>query len=205
MNKYIRLLAVSGAYVVMMVLLFFLDKINAFRFVSVLFVYLHFDFIDQLFIFLNLLLPVVVVSFTCLTSVYFFIKKRRKFLYLLISSVILSILLTILVKLIFKVERPDFNRVVLEFGYSFPSIHLSMLTALFMSLTIIFSNFSSEKLLSKWQSFILIIIVITCFMRLYLGMNHLPDVVAGILTGIYTSYVCNMSIKILFKNGAQNE
>jgi len=111
-----------------------------------------------------------------LTTIIFLLARKGKKLAFLWLSIIISAIITQLLKLIIMRHRPDVA-LSLDSSFSFPSGHA---TAVFSVLAVIIR----EIPWLKW--FWLVFAVVVAFSRLYLGMHYLTDVVAGALIGFTT-------------------
>ena len=111
----------------------------------------------------------------------------------LVSSVINRVL-----KDIMQIPRPDAANMLIEQGwYSFPSGHTATFTAVMLMLIVLLIKNKPEKFGKKGKAWALAIVLIVltllmAFSRVYLGVHHSSDVLAGWLMG-FTSF-CIVSI-----------
>lgn len=85
-------------------------------------------------------------------------------------------------KLIFKRERPDFNRLIDIGGYSFPSGHTMMAFSLYTVLAyIVWRNLKTTGSRIAIAIVAIFMIVMIAVSRIYLGVHFPSDIVGGIL------------------------
>lgn len=110
-----------------------------------------------------------------ITGAFIFFKKY-KIIPLIWSGLLISSVITWLLKFIIKRPRPfiEFTDVVLKTGYSFPSGHA---TVAFAALPFLEEKFPIFRWV--WLTFIIIVVV----MRVVTGIHYLSDVIAGALIG----------------------
>jgi undecaprenyl-diphosphatase len=117
----------------------------------------------------------------------FFINKRKYSLYaaLIIINVSLSSLLNIGLKTIINRARPDILKLVEVSGLSFPSGH-SMASMSFYGFLIYLCN---RNIKSKYRYavtvFLVVLIFLIGFSRIYLGVHYASDVVGGFSMGLF--------------------
>lgn len=114
----------------------------------------------------------------------------------LIVSVSGSSLLNYYLKWLFKRDRPTFNPLVDESGYSFPSGH-SMVSFSFIGilgyLLTTMVRKKSMKVLILTLSTLLILLI--GFSRIYLGVHYPSDVIAGFAAGCAWLVICIAALK----------
>ena len=115
------------------------------------------------------------------------------------SDLLTKVLLFITEFVIMMIPRPNILRLTDETGYSFPSGH-SMASVAFYGFIIylILSSNMNKYLKIVFSSFLVILIVVIGFSRVYLGVHNASDVIAGyaISTGLLLA-----DIMILKKRG----
>lgn len=126
------------------------------------------------------IIPITVI--TILITLYLFYKKYYKDMLFLILSVAGASIVMFIIKNIVERIRPDMQLIEVA-GYSFPSGHATISTALAFSLFWILK----EKIkYTKTLLFVTIIIpLIISFSRIYLNVHYLSDVVAGIGVSLF--------------------
>lgn len=112
-----------------------------------------------------------------MTSLFMWQENKRKWIFPLWCSLIISMAITYFLKLIIMRARPEValhSLLSSGFSSSFPSGHA---TAVFSTLAILDKEFPRFKWF--WLTFAIIVV----FSRLYLGMHYLTDVVIGAVIG----------------------
>lgn len=128
----------------------------------------------------------VVLGFLTLAIIAYEIFKKRwvsvsQILFVAIGSPILILFL----KLFYERHRPDYALgLINETGYSYPSGHSLASAAIYFTISILISKNLTQKnhKFMVWVLFILLVLLIG-FTRIYLGVHHASDVMAGILLG----------------------
>lgn len=126
-------------------------------------------------------LPVVAITIAIMLFLYFVLKHRRElilFVFVLGGSEVLNVVL----KAVFRRERPTVHRLIAESGFSFPSGHSMGAFSLYGILA-----FLLWKHIPVWWGRTLIILVCVALIlaigisRVYLGVHYPSDVLAGYL------------------------
>lgn len=128
--------------------------------------------------------PIVVIIITLLAVTY--LKKKRFSLesYLVATSLAGTRILNELFKQIFRRNRPDVNRLVEAAGFSFPSGHAMVSTALYGLLAYLLWKNSVGHPLRLLTAYALILtVLLTGISRIYLGVHYPSDVMAGFAAG----------------------
>ena len=129
-------------------------------------------------------------TYTLVFMTAFLIYKRYfQELYFLAFTIIGSASLMYLVKNIVQRARPE-HFLIEASGYSFPSGHATLATAISFSIYLIFKNKIEWKKGLLLSSFIVTFLI--SFSRVYLSVHYLSDVLAGI--GLGLSWVSLLSI-----------
>jgi undecaprenyl-diphosphatase len=118
----------------------------------------------------------------------------------LIVAVTGSSLLNYYLKWMFKRDRPTFNPLITESGYSFPSGHsmvsFSFIGILAYLLTLMVQKKSLKVLIMTLFFFIVFLIG---FSRIYLGVHYPSDVIAGFAAGGAWLVICIVALKFKAK------
>ena len=128
-------------------------------------------------------IPEVVISFTVITSLIFWVLQKRRYIPHLWVSIIGASGISYLSKLFFGRPRPELS-LYLEHTPSFPSSHAAIALALYGFLAWIFIR-NVQEWKTKVQIFFIsaLIVVLIGFSRLYLGVHYLSDVIGGYFVG----------------------
>ncbi|WP_201007772.1 phosphatase PAP2 family protein [Paenibacillus glycanilyticus] len=124
------------------------------------------------------LVILIVIAFS---SLFAFIGYRRELIFYL-GVIVSSALLNLVLKTIFHRTRPDINRIIEAYGFSFPSGH-SMSAFTLYGITI---YFLWKHLKYGWMRAVVILVGIVIIAmigisRIYLGVHYPSDVVGGYL------------------------
>jgi dolichol kinase len=126
----------------------------------------------------GLLFLVVIIGFAS------FLQKKYRFAVFMVITGAIALEAAFLLKLIFHVPRPYVlgyeEPLFLVAGFSFPSIHASVLCALL----------PFQKYLFKKRTLILVYLImfLIVFSRIYLGVHNASDIVAGVVIGLASTY-----------------
>ena len=145
----------------------------------------HTPLINSLMIFLtNLNSAVGIFVFSVLLLLFLFYRKWYKEMLLYIFSVAGANVAFVVIKMIVQRLRPDSDLIFVS-GYSFPSGHATMATAMAVAVYFIFS----KRVRPDKRGFLLTIcsiwIIMIAFSRVYLDVHWLSDVLAGIGLGLF--------------------
>ena len=156
------------------------------------------DSLTKVLLFITKFASVKEIVFLCAVSLIGLFWKYYKSLFLVLN-VIASTIFNVVIKNIMMIPRPNILRLAEETGYSFPSGH-SMASVAFYGFIIylILSSNMNKYLKVVISSFIVILIIVIGFSRVYLGVHNASDVIAGyaISTGLLLA-----DIMILKKRG----
>ena len=127
---------------------------------------------SPIFILLALVIVVIVIS-------------NKKYGLLLFVNTIFIFLLNQGLKLIFLRERPFDLMITYEDGYSFPSGHTMMGIAFYgFIIYIIWQMNLSIKMKKIFTVLLIVLMILICLSRVYLGVHYLSDVLAGIFISL---------------------
>jgi undecaprenyl-diphosphatase len=126
------------------------------------------------------------IVITSLVGIIFLIKKHKKESILFSLALIMGILINTVLKLLIHRPRPEFDPLILERMSSFPSGH-AMNAFIFFSLMSYFSYhfFNNKTLTIAVTVFSILCIFLVGFSRVYLGVHHPTDVLAGYIAGFW--------------------
>lgn len=114
------------------------------------------------------------------------------------ASVFLAGTLSVIIKFIFKIQRPE-NMLVLENGYAFPSAHAAMICAFSAAAVFVlfryFKNDNRTYLTYLHAALFISIALLVASTRLILQVHTPVDVLAGFAVGLVSTYV---AIKIYY-------
>lgn len=141
-------------------------------------------------------------SFTvvCILSVLLIIipQTRKKFGFPAGITAGLSALANLILKQIFQRARPDVLKITGESGYSFPSGHTQGGTAFFVAIALVLLvNVKNKKVLIPALIFCFLIPIAVGLSRIYLGVHHAGDVLAGWAAGAIMALLMSIVWQVL--------
>lgn len=118
---------------------------------------------------------------------------RKKYGFPVALTAVVSAIVNLILKQIFRRQRPDILRLVTELGYGFPSGHTQSCTAFFIALAlIILVTVKNKKVLIPSFALCILIPLIVGFSRVYLGVHHAGDILAGWTIGVFVALAVNI-------------
>ena len=139
--------------------------------------------------------PIGIICVLVLFSVFIKNKSYTKYIWL---NVIIVFIMNQILKLSFFRARPDINRLVEESGFSFPSGHSMVSTALYGFLIyVIYKEVINEKSRNILILVLTMLVAVIGISRIYLGVHYASDVLAGMAVSV--AYLV-IYIKVVEKN-----
>ncbi|HEY1041144.1 MAG TPA: phosphatase PAP2 family protein [Candidatus Paceibacterota bacterium] len=136
----------------------------------------------------------VIVVVGIAVAILLYLKKRYFYAHGLLISLCVGGILTYSIKNLVERGRPLYG-LIIESGYSFPSGHTLMATALIGFIIYIVYKYPDSKVFKITAIVLLILLLISIAVsRIYLGVHYPTDVLAGFLLGIIS-----VLITLLFK------
>ncbi|KAF0816239.1 MULTISPECIES: phosphatase PAP2 family protein [unclassified Cytobacillus] len=119
-----------------------------------------------------------------IASVGLFLFKKRSLAWFMVLSSGFGALFNLLLKWIFKRERPDIKPLIEEHGFSFPSGHSMGSFIFYGSLAYIIIHLAKRKRWkAAWTFMLCCFIIMIGLSRIYLGVHFPSDVIAGFAAG----------------------
>lgn len=135
------------------------------------------------------------IAATVVSLVLAIFHKKRYAVFILFSSGA-GALFNLLLKWIFKRERPDILSIIIEHGYSFPSGHSMGSFIFYGSLAIILVKISTPVYLDWiFGGFCVLVILLIGISRIYLGVHYPSDVIAGFAAGGAWLTICGLCLR----------
>jgi membrane-associated phospholipid phosphatase len=134
--------------------------------------------LDSVFLFFTTIGNVeVLLPITGIITAYLFYKKRRRDALIVIAGVGGAAAANFILKILFHRDRPAFwHSLVTETGYSFPSGHAMLSSALLLCFIAIVWN-------TRWRLAAIIgggiVVLMIGLSRLYMGVHYPTDIIAG--------------------------
>ncbi|MCK0469856.1 phosphatase PAP2 family protein [Halalkalibacter sp. APA_J-10(15)] len=125
--------------------------------------------------------PVVIISLSVLLVIYKLYRKRDEVILFVIVS-LGSMGLNLLLKYIFKRERPFIDPLIIETGYSYPSGHSMAALTLYGAITfLVWRHISNSMGRACLVVFSVVMIIAMGVSRIYLGVHYPSDVLGAYL------------------------
>lgn len=122
-------------------------------------------------------------------------QKKRYAVFILFSSGA-GALFNLLLKSIFKRERPDLLPIIVAPGFSFPSGHAMASLIFYGALAIILVKISTPVYLDWiFGGFCALVILLIGISRIYLGVHYPSDVIAGFAAGGAWLTICSLCLR----------
>lgn len=141
-----------------------------------------------------------VLAFANFLFVLFLVISNRKVGFLMSINLFIAYIFSVLFKNVFRRERPLEMLVDKPFDFSFPSGHTICSIVFYGFLIYVVSKLVKNVNIRRLINFFLVIIIVLVpFSRVYLGVHFLTDVLAGVILGIVCllSFVNYVKIKEL--------
>lgn len=154
--------------------------------ISVFLLQLRSDFLTNIMLFLSLLGSEAIIFSSAVIAIFLTARKHRRETFIFTLLLIMGVFTTNGLKLIYKIPRPDLFPLVFENSYSFPSGHALNSFLFYATVSYFVYHFTKNRKLT----FIvvvasLILVGLVGLSRVYLGVHHPSDVVAGYLVGFW--------------------
>ncbi len=141
-------------------------------------------FSDGMTLFMKLITFLASPVFLVGILVLFLLFGKKKGLFI-VCSLFINQLINEVVKYLLKRPRPSFSHYVVENGYSCPSGHMMGACVFYGTLLIFLWNSKiNNKLKIIITIFLVILISLIGFSRIYLGVHYFSDIIAGLLLAL---------------------
>ncbi len=159
--------------------------------------YAHQPWLYIMSIITDIISPTSIAFVSCLAIAYFIYKKKHYNTLITTLSFGGGYIITYIIKNLVLRLRPE-DGFIIESGYSFPSGHAVMATIFFTLLIYIFI-IKIQSLVKRELLIVLcvLLILLTAFSRVYLGVHWLSDVFAGIGLGLFWTTLVILIVKYI--------
>lgn len=194
-----KLIVLSFIIIICSILLFLIDKQEAID----TFVYERFIFNDALTsifkgitIFGNATVIIIVLG---LLLLYQKRKKQLKEGIYFTSFAVFSYLLSIILKFLFRRERPNIQQLIEITGFSFPSGHAYMSMIVYGYIIYLLGENTKGIIRTIFETLFVLLVVLIGISRIYLGVHYVTDILFG-----YSLGLLSLIIFIVYREKKQN-
>jgi len=142
--------------------------------------------ITAVMLFLSYLGSEVIIFTSVIIVIFLTIRKHRRETVIFAIMLLMGVAATTTLKLLYKVPRPGIFALTTESSYSYPSGHALNSLLFYGAISYFVYHFTKNKKLSV---FMLVIASILIFLiglsRVYLGVHHASDILAGYIAGFW--------------------
>jgi len=133
-----------------------------------------------------------VLGFIVIASAsYLLLIRRLHEAVFLITSVVVGVMLSNVLKMVFNRHRPDVEASMHVFTASFPSGHATLSAVVYLTLGVLLAKSApSGSLRSYFIGLAILMAFLVGVSRIYLGMHYPTDVIAGWCVGISWAMLC---------------
>lgn len=150
--------------------------------------------VTKVFLSINVLGKIqVLIGLLVIVGGYLLLRhKQKRSAFMLFLALAGTVVLQDILKRLFQRPRPDIDHLVEATGYSFPSGHTMMSTALYWLLGYLVCRYLRSRSKSSWYVTLLtsVIILAIAVGRVYLGVHYPSDVLGSVLAGAFWANLC---------------
>lgn len=148
-----------------------------------------------IFLFITNIMSFIGIVIILGLTVYLLRKKKAKKEIILYNIIILlCLIITNLIKIIVKRERP-LEQLINVTGFSFPSSHSSISMVVYGFLILLIRKYYNGKFKNLYIFICLLLIFLTGLSRIYFNVHYITDVIAGYSLGLIILSISNLVLK----------
>lgn len=150
-------------------------------------------------LFITNIMTIIGIVIILLVTIFLLRKENAiKEIKLFIISILSTLLVVNLVKIIFRRSRP-IDMLLSASGYSFPSAHSSISTVVYGYLILLIRKYYKGKYKNLYIFLCILLITLTGLSRIYFNVHYITDVLAGLGLGLIILCISNHYLKKLTK------
>lgn len=159
--------------------------------------FFSFKSFDNIFLFITNIMSFSGIIIILGLSIYILRKKdAKKEMTLYIFSILFCLVITNIIKIVIKRERPLEQSIEVS-GYSFPSSHSSISIVVYGFLILLIKKYYKGNFKRIYISICILLILLTGFSRIYFNVHYITDVIAGYSLGLVILCISNFILKKL--------
>jgi len=150
-------------------------------------------------LFITNIMSIVGIAIILILTFYFLRKKdSKKEMILYITTIFSCLIITNLLKIIIRRERP-LEKLLEVSGFSFPSSHSSISMVVYGYIILLIRRYYNGKYKNLYIGICILLIILTGISRIYFNVHYITDVIAGYALGLIILSVSNCILKKLTK------
>lgn len=150
---------------------------------------------ENIFLVITNIMSVVGIGIILGITIYSLRKKdAKKDILLYISTILVCLIITNLVKIIIRRTRP-LGMLLDVSGFSFPSSHSSVSMVVYGYLILLIRKYYQGKRKKLYIGLCLTFILLTGLSRIYFNVHYITDVIAGFSLGLIILCISNLIMK----------
>ncbi len=127
-----------------------------------------------------------VVFGSVIIVIFLTLKKHHRETFIFSILLLMGVIITYFLKLLYRVPRPFFLALISENSYSYPSGHATNSILFYGAVSYFIYHFTRNKMTSALVSMLAMVLIISIgISRIYLGVHHPSDILAGFIAGFW--------------------
>lgn len=145
-----------------------------------------------IFLLITNIMSVLGITIILVLTFYFLHKKNaHKDMIIYISAITLCLLITNIIKILIKRERP-LEHILEVSGFSFPSSHASISMIVYGFIILLIHKYYQGKFKNLYTFILCFFIFLTGLSRIYFNVHYITDVIAGYSLGLIILGISNI-------------